>query len=66
MEKKCGIFVVKMLHFSKFLDLIWTWTLCLKNVWTTVGLGLSFNKSGLDDSPLISGLTASKHAIMHC
>jgi len=30
MEKKCGIFVVKMLHFSKFLDFIWTWTLCLK------------------------------------
>jgi len=30
MEKKCGIFLVKGLHFSTFLDLIWTWTLHLK------------------------------------
>jgi len=30
MEKKCGIFVVKRLHFSNFLDFIWTWTLHLK------------------------------------
>jgi len=30
MENKYGIFVVKVLHFSIFLGLIWTWTLCLK------------------------------------
>jgi len=48
MEKKCGIFVVKRLHFSNILDYIWTWTLHLKNIWTLAGLGLSFIKSGLD------------------
>jgi len=31
MEKKCSIFVVKRLHFSNFMDFIWTWTLHLKN-----------------------------------
>ena len=31
MEKKCGIFVVKRIHFSNFLDFIWTWTLHLEN-----------------------------------
>jgi len=41
MEKKCSIFVVKWLHFSNFMDLIWTWTVPLKKIWTVVGLGLS-------------------------
>ena len=34
MENKCGIFVVKRLHFSNILDWIWTWTLHLKKIWT--------------------------------
>jgi len=48
MEKKCGIFVVKRLHFSNILNQIWTWTLNLKKNWTVFGLELSFKKSGLD------------------
>jgi len=44
MEKKCGIFIVKRLHFSAFLDFIWTWTLHLNFFWTVIGLGLSFKK----------------------
>ena len=48
MEEKCGIFVVKRLHFSNILDYIWTWTLHLKKFWIVFGLGLSFKKSGLD------------------
>jgi len=48
MEKKCSIFVVKRLQFSNFMDIIWTWTIPLKKIWTVVGLGLSFKKSGMD------------------
>jgi len=48
MEKKCGIFLVKRLHFSNCLDFIWTWTLHFKKIWTVAGLELSFKKSGLD------------------
>jgi len=32
MEKKGGTFVVKRLHFSNFLDFIWTWTSHLQNL----------------------------------
>jgi len=32
MEKKCGIFVVKRLHFLNILDFIWAWTLRLKKI----------------------------------
>jgi len=48
MEKKCSIFVVKRLQFSNFMDIIWTWTIPLKEIWTVVRLGLSFKKSGMD------------------
>jgi len=48
MGKKWGIFVVKRLHFSNFLDFSWTWTLHLQNLWTVVGARPSFKKSELD------------------
>jgi len=48
MERKCGVFIVKRVHFKNFLDSISTWALQLKNFWTAVGLGLSFKISGLD------------------
>jgi len=32
MQKKCGIFVVKRLHFKNILDFIWSWTLHLKKM----------------------------------
>jgi len=44
MEKKRGIFFVKRLHFSNFLDL----DLYLKIFWTVFGLRLSFKKSALE------------------
>ena len=46
--KEMFFFVVKRPHFSNCLDFICTWTLHSKNVWTVVGLGLSFKNSGLD------------------
>jgi len=39
-RKKCGIYVVKSLHFPNILDFIWTWSLYLKKfldcVWTWI------------------------------
>jgi len=46
--KKCVIFLSQKVHFVKFLDFIWTWTFNFKKVSTAVGLGQSFEKSGLD------------------
>jgi len=41
MERKCGIFVVKRLHFKNILDFNWTWTLHFENIldcdWTWTG-----------------------------
>ena len=48
MKKNCVIFVIKKLYFVNFLDFIWTWTFHFKYVWTVVGLGPSFENSGLD------------------
>jgi len=42
------IFVIKKLYFVHFLDFIWTWTFNLKKNWIVIGIGLSFENSGLD------------------
>jgi len=57
MKKKCGIFVVEMLYFSKYLDLGLTFE---KKFWTVFGLGLSLKNQdwiwiAKFGSPLISG-----------
>ena len=59
MEKKCGIFIAKRLHFSNILDYIWTWALHLKKildcVWTwTVLKNQDWIWIAKYDSPLIS------------
>jgi len=55
---------MKKLHFSKFLEFIWTWTLHLKKFWTVVGLDLVLKNQNWIwivkikiDIPLISDLT---------
>ena len=57
-------FCCERLQFSNFMDIIWTWTIPLKKIWTVVGLGLSFKKSGMDldrkfDSPFNSAVVAT-------
>jgi len=44
MEKKCGIFVVKRAHVSKFLTLFGLGHCIWKKFWTVFGLGLSYKK----------------------
>jgi len=48
MEKNFAMFVIKKLFLLIFLYFIWTWTFNFKKVWTVVGLGLSFENSGVD------------------
>jgi len=62
--KKCGIFVVKRLHFSNFLDIIWTETSHLKKIldfgWTWTEFQKIWTGSGSQNVTIRSSLEHSK------